>query len=96
MVEGLYDVVMRTPLGAKKAKVELSLDGATLKAHVMLKGKEETSIGSCEGNTFFFDGSAKTPVGLMPYEVQGSVDGEAITATCKTKKGSFEITGKRA
>lgn len=91
-----YDLIFRTPLGAKRGSVsfEPAADG-TLAATVTAMGKSQTAQGTCEGNAFAFTGTTTTPLGTTEYEVTGTADGTSLAALCKTRKGDFKVTGKR-
>ncbi|MCH9274866.1 hypothetical protein JS533_000990 [Bifidobacterium amazonense] len=95
MIDGTYNVTVRTPLGARKGVVELKDDGGTLVAKVNVKGRSQTAVGTVDGTMFAFSGTMKTPVGLLDYHIGGWVDGDDITAVCATSKGKFSVNGKR-
>ena len=97
MESARYDLIARTPLGAKKGSVafEVIADG-TLSAVVSAMGKAQTVQGTYEGDAFAFTGTATTPLGTTEYEVTGTADGTTLAALCKTRKGDFKVTGKRA
>ncbi|MBT1169623.1 hypothetical protein [Bifidobacterium sp. SO4] len=96
MIDGTYNVIVRTPLGARKGVVDLSDKDGVLTATVTVKGRTQNATGTADSDAFAFSGKAKTPVGMLDYRINGHVDGDDITAVCLTAKGEFSISGKRA
>lgn len=96
MVTGQYDVSLKTPMGVKKGILELSEEGGTVKGKMIVMGKENPiEPGTTDGTQFTFSGKLKTALGMTPYTCEGSVDGDVISGTVKTKKGDMPMSGKR-
>lgn len=96
MVDGTYSVVLKTPMGAKKGDLVLKTEGNMLTGSMIVMGKENPIVaGTVNGDSFTFTGELKTAVGKVPFECSGSVTGDEITGTAKTKKGNLAMTGKR-
>ncbi len=96
MVDGTYNVMLKTPIGVKKGELVLISDGNILNGKMIVLGQENAFIpGKTDGTAFSFSGELKTAVGKMAYDCSGSVEGDAITGSVKTKKGTLTITGKR-
>lgn len=96
MVDGIYNIVIKTPMGAKKGELELHTEDGVLTGAMTALGKT-TSIepGKTDGKTFTFSGELSTAVGKLAYECSGEVDGDSLTATAKTKKGNLALKGNR-
>ena len=95
MVDGTYAVVVRTPLGARKAEVTFKGTGTTCTAELTAKGKTRNAEGTLEGDTFRFEGEAVTTLGKISYVAEGTADGSILTGTVRTKKDTLHVTGKR-
>lgn len=97
MIDGRYSVVMKTPMGAKKGELNLQTAGEALSGSMVALGRETAlQQGRTEGNAFCFEGTLKTAVGKLDYVCDGTVEGDNLTATVKTRKGNFTLTGTRA
>lgn len=96
VIDGTYNLIVRTPLGARKGVANLSDKDGVLTATVTVKGRSQHATGTADGDAFAFVGKAKSPVGMLDYRINGHVDGDDITAVCSTSKGEFPINGKRA
>jgi len=96
MVEGTYNVMLKTPMGVKKGELVLIPEGDVLNGKLVVMGQENPiEPGKTDGTKFSFSGELKTAVGKMSYECAGNVEGDAITGSVKTKKGTLTLTGKR-
>lgn len=98
MVDGTYAVVVRTPVGAKKATVMLSSEdeGTVCSAIVEARGKRVVSQGTLEGDSFQFSGEADTPLGHRTFEVAGTADGQTLEASITSHGKLLKAKGKRA
>lgn len=96
MVDGTYNVMLKTPMGVKKGQLILASDGEALTGKLIALGEENCfTNGSTSGDSFTFSGELKTAMGKVAYECAGSVDDNAISGSVKTKKGTLALTGKR-
>lgn len=96
MVDGSYQVKLRTPLGVKKGELVLQSQGEVLTGRMTVMGKEnEIGPGIMDGDSFRFEGKMKTAVGELAYVCSGSVSGNVLTGTAKTKKGDMALSGTR-
>ena len=96
MIEGKYDIIMKTPMGAKKGAVILHVNGDSLSGYLdVLGNRNKFENGTVNGDSCMFSGELKTAVGKVAYVVEGCVDGDTLTAVSKTKKGDMQITGTR-
>lgn len=97
MVDGTYEVKVDTPLGAKTGMVTLVSRGTVLDGNVEARGLGKLSAtGTVNGDAFEVEGSARVfPLGKVSYRINGRVEGDVLTATCSTNKGSLDIRGTR-
>jgi hypothetical protein len=96
MLDGKYEIIMKTPMGTKKGTVILRVDGDTIRGRLDIMGNSiMLENGTVNGNSFTFRGELKIPMGKVAFLVEGSIDGDRLTAITKTKKGNMSITGKR-
>lgn len=96
MNEEKYDLILKTPMGAKKGELIFEIDGDQLNGKIIVKGEENPfSNGTIRDNNFSFSGVLKSSVGKMEYEATGQVDGDTLRGEAKAKKGTIQLTGKR-
>lgn len=96
MIDGKYDIIMKTPMGAKKGTAILHVNGNSVSGCLDVLGNSNTfENGTVNRDSCTFSGELKTAMGKIAYVVEGNVDGDTLTGTSKTKKGDFKITGKR-
>lgn len=95
MVNGKYSITLKTPLGARKGELELT--GTEEKLHAVLNVMKKVNEfeGSAEGDTFTLAGVLKTGMGSFDCTFTGTVDGDVLTGTGKSKKGEIALTGTR-
>ena len=94
MINGTYEVKMKTPMGLKKGELVLNQYGNVLTGTMVILGKE-TPIenGETDGEHIRFSGELKTPVGKVAFDCVGTIKDGALNAEAKTKKGNFILTG---
>lgn len=96
MIDGTYNAVLKTPMGAKKGELILKTEGEVLTGAMLVLGKENLiNPGKVNGNEFTFTGKLKTAVGMLEYECTGSVEGDELVGIAKTKKGNMQLKGTR-
>lgn len=96
MVNGSYQVKLRTPLGVKKGELVLQSQGDVLTGRMIVMGKEnEIGPGTVDGDAFRFEGTLKTAVGELAYVCSGSVRENELTGTVKTRKSDMPLSGAR-
>lgn len=97
MLDGTYEIVAKTPMGDKSGTLTLQSSGEALSAHISVPGLGKYDAdGTANDDRFAFSGQMKIfLMGKVSYDITGSVDGDALKATCKTSKGSLNITGTR-
>ena len=96
MIDGTYNIMLKTPMGVKKGELVFVTDGTALRGAIVVKGVDNPfTSGSVNGDEFTFSGELQSSVGKLVYECSGSVDGDKLTATANAKKGNIKITGSR-
>ncbi len=96
MVNGTYQVIMKTPMGAKKGELSLQESDDRLDGQMIIMGKENPiESGAVDGGHVTFSGALKTAVGRMTYEADLQISGDELSGTAKTNKGNFRLTGSR-
>ena len=96
MIDGKYNIIMKTPMGLKKGNVTLNAEGNSISGSLEILGKINTfENGTTDGKQCTFSGNLQTAMGKIAYVVEGTVEGDTLTAISKTKKGDMQITGSR-
>lgn len=96
MIDGTYDVRLKTPMGIKQGRLDLRDEGGALVGAMHIMGSTtRIGSGSTEGDNFGFAGELKTAVGRLAYECQGTVNGNSIEGVVSTRKGTFPLSGAR-
>lgn len=96
MVDGTYAITIKTPMGLKKGELTLSGKDGVLTGKISALGKDnEITPGTYDNDQFAFSGELKTAVGKLAYELNGTVDGDTLSAVAKTKKGELILKGTR-
>lgn len=96
MIDGSYQVMLKTPMGVKKGELILQSAEGVLSGKMIVMGKENPiGPGTTDGSAFRFSGEIKTAVGKLAYECTGNVSGDALSGVAKTKKGDLALSGKR-
>lgn len=95
MVDGTYRVTVRVPFSPVRGTAVLEAEGSQLRASVDAGGMTLSAVGTVAGDSFSFAGEEATPMGRLAYQISGTVKGDALTAFCKTRLGTFRVTGTR-
>ena len=96
MVDGTYQVRMRTPLGVKNGELILHSNDGTLNGSLVVMGKKNIfEPGTTDGKNFNFKGKIQNSVGKTDYVCSGSVNGDELSGIAKTKKGDLALNGIR-
>ena len=95
-VDGKYQVILKTPMGAKRGELTLKSEDGILTGSMIALGKDNAIMpGTANDDEFQFSGELRTAVGKLAYECSGKVEGNVITGTAQTKKGNLAMSGKR-
>lgn len=96
MIDGTYQVILKTPMGAKKGELILKNENGILSGSMTALGKSNLlNPGTTDGQCFEFSGELQTAVGKLAYECKGQVKDDAISGIAKTKKGNMALSGKK-
>ncbi len=96
-IDGIYDIVIETPMGNQSAKLTLKTDGGTLSGLVESQmGALEFSGGTVSGEDVTWEMKINSPMGEMDLEYKGKVTGDDIAGEVKAGNfGSSPFKGKR-
>jgi hypothetical protein len=96
-VDGNWNITMSTPLGERRATLELNASGATLTGTQSAEGDSaEIFDGTVSGGDVAWKVSISNPMPLT-LEFAGKVDGDTIAGEMTINPmGSFPFTGVRA
>jgi hypothetical protein len=96
-VDGTYNIVINSPMGAQKVTLTLKADGNTLTgSQAGAQGSMDISEGKVDGNNVSWSANITSPM-PMKLETTGTVDGDKISGNVKAGAfGSFPFSGQRA
>ncbi|MDO4532655.1 MAG: hypothetical protein Q4C36_02930 [Coriobacteriia bacterium] len=99
MIDGIYNVTVKTPIGVNRGslKLETTADGEAVKASLSLIGMGNLySNGKLNGNEFTMQGNMRMfTFGHFAYNIKGAVEGRKLHAIAETSRGTFSIQGTR-
>jgi hypothetical protein len=95
-VDGKWEIVINSPLGAQKAQIELAANGATLTgSQQAAQGSGPLENGKVDGNNVSWSAKITSPM-PMTLDFTGTVDGDKLSGSVKAGSfGSFPFTGTR-
>ena len=95
-VDGKWEIVINSPLGAQKAVLDLKADGATLTGNQSAaQGSGPLENGKVDCNNLTWSAKISSPM-PMTLDFSGAVDGDKISGSVKAGSfGSFPFTGTR-
>jgi hypothetical protein len=96
-VDGKWEIIINSPLGAQKASLEIQTDG------VLLTGTQQAAQGSgplengkVDGSTVTWSAKITNPMPLT-LDFTGTVDGDKLSGSVKAGAfGSFPFSGSRS
>jgi hypothetical protein len=96
-VDGKWDIVINSPMGAQKATIELAASGTTLSGtQTAAQGSGPLENGKIDGNAVSWSAKITSPM-PMTLDFTGTVDGDKLTGSVKAGAfGSFPFTGSRS
>lgn len=65
MIEGLYNIRMKTPFGEQKGEITFKQNQDKLIGTFELMGNRNSFEGTTDGKNFMFNGETKSPIGKM-------------------------------
>lgn len=97
MIDGIYEVKARTPLGKRRGTVVLIANGGVCDADLFIGKKSKHLQGIFDGEFVMFEGAVKMPrpFGKVKYQLVGTVEGDVLFGILSTKKFKFEVNGNR-
>ena len=95
-VDGKWEIVINSPLGAQKAQLELKTDGGTLSgSQQAAQGSGPLENGKVDGNNLSWSAKISSPMPLT-LDFTGTVDGDKLSGSVKAGSfGSFPFSGTR-
>jgi hypothetical protein len=95
-VDGKWEIVINSPLGAQKAQLELKTDGGTLSgSQQAAQGSGPLENGKVDGNNVSWSAKISSPMPLT-LDFTGTVEGDALSGSVKAGSfGSFPFSGTR-
>lgn len=95
-MDGLYEIILKTPMGEIKGNVKLIARGNELSGYIETMGKRnDFSGGKVNGNKFTIYGNINASIANIKYDIQGEVIGNTLNINAKTNMGSFKLQGRR-
>src|SRR6185312_16967305 len=95
-VDGKWEIVINSPLGAQKAQLDLKADGGTLTgSQQAAQGSGPLENGKIDGNNLSWSAKINSPM-PMTLDFSGAVDGDTLSGSVKAGSfGSFPFSGGR-
>jgi hypothetical protein len=95
-VDGKWEIVINSPLGAQKAQLDIATDGSSLTGtQTAQQGSGPLENGKVDGNTVSWSAKITNPLPLT-LDFAGTVDGDKLSGSVKAGSfGSFPFTGSR-
>ena len=96
-VDGKWEIVINSPLGAQKATLDIATNGNTLTGtQQAAQGSGPLENGKVDGNNVAWSAKISSPMPLT-LDFSGTVDGDKLSGSVKAGAfGSFPFTGNRA
>ena len=95
-VDGKWEIVINSPLGAQKAVLDMATDGNSLSGtQTAQQGSGPLENGKVDGNNLTWSAKITNPMPLT-LDFTGTVDGDKLSGSFKAGSfGSFPFTGNR-
>ncbi|NLC88224.1 MAG: hypothetical protein GX682_05605 [Clostridiaceae bacterium] len=95
-MDGIYEIVMNTPMGNMNGKVTLKSNGDNLNGVLEIMGmKNNLTGGKVKGNQCYFKGNMKNNAINIEYEIMGQLSNNILNIFAKTNMGEFKLQGKK-
>lgn len=96
-IDGNWNVVMQSPMGARDATAEFTSAGSELSGNFGGAAGSTPLTGSIDGNDVNWAATVNGPMGQMELKFAGTLDGDALSGTVAFGAfGSGSFTGTRA
>ena len=95
-VDGKWEIVINSPLGAQKAALDITTNGGSLTGtQTAQQGSGPLENGKVDGNSLSWSAKITTPLPLT-LDFTGTVDGDKLSGSVKAGSfGSFPFSGNR-
>ena len=95
-VDGKWEIVINSPMGAQKATLDLATDGTALTGtQQAAQGSGPLENGKVDGNDLAWSAKISSPMPLT-LDFTGTVDGDKLSGSVKAGSfGSFPFSGNR-
>lgn len=95
-VDGKWEIVINSPMGAQKATLDLATNGTALTGtQQAAQGSGPLENGKVDGNTVAWSAKISNPMPLT-LDFTGTVEGDKLSGSVKAGAfGSFPFTGNR-
>jgi hypothetical protein len=96
-VDGKWEIVINSPLGAQKASLDIQTSGNALTGtQQAAQGSGPLENGKVDGNSLAWSAKITNPMPLT-LDFTGTVDGDKLSGSVKAGAfGSFPFTGNRS
>ena len=95
-VAGTYKLTINTPMGTRTPTLTLKEEGGAVSGTFAGQmGSTDFSGGTAEGNNVKFDVTMSAMGQEFSLSFSGTVDGDSISGSVNTPRGSSEFTGTR-
>ena len=96
-VDGKWEIVINSPLGAQKASLDIATNGSALTGtQQAAQGSGPLENGKVDGNNVTWSAKITSPMPLT-LDFTGTVDGDKLSGSVKAGSfGSFPFTGSRS
>ena len=95
-VDGKWEIVINSPMGAQKAALDITTNGGSLTGtQTAQQGSGPLENGKVDGNSVSWSAKITNPLPLT-LDFTGTVDGDKLSGSVKAGScGSFPFTGSR-
>ena len=95
-IDGKWEIVINSPLGAQKANLDLKAEGDSLTGNQSAaQGSGPLENGKVDGNTVSWSAKISSPMPLT-LDFTGTVEGDKMSGSVKAGAfGAFPFTGNR-
>jgi hypothetical protein len=95
-INGMYSIIIDTPMGKQQATLALKTDGNKLEGTADTTMGKADFTGTANGNDIAWEISINSPMGKLKLEFAGQISGDDISGQAKAGNlGSFPFKGKK-
>jgi len=86
-------VIAYTPMGKQQGQLRLNIEGSSVSGVLAIMGGEHAfSGGVLEGENISLNMKVKTPLGAVSAKARGTLKGESLNVSAKTRFGMFKLS----